>query len=500
MIPRKIKQLIIILFGAVAFFYVGMQFFSNTLLNKNINNLTSGYQQQIAIQITSYLEDDLVINNQRMIESRLSSLNNQESIFKISYVNKNGETKTLYKSTLIPLSTSKIDVPIYTDVDKRNELGRIVYIFNNNQQVALIKQFRTIFNLSYVIFIVILIISLFIFTKIFEKYYKLFTLQVENIIKGERPKFTETLPENVHSILLELADDWREAKEKIKQFSSKEATLLIAKQVAHDIRSPLSALDIILKDMSDIPESKRVLIRNSVSRIHDIANDLLERNRSQISGHCSENSEVLAKFLLSAQIENIVSEKRVSFRSKRHISIETSIGEGGYGLFSKINQREFKRAISNLINNSVEALGDTVGKVDVRLSSKDKFNVEISIVDNGKGIPPEVLEKLGKEGESHGKEGGSGLGLFHTKKTFENWGGSIKIESALGVGTTIILLLPKATPPKSFVSELVFQDGDLIAVVDDDQSIHNIWEGRIASLGDSQVRLIHFSDPHEFMA
>ncbi|MBC8550234.1 MAG: hypothetical protein H8D23_11375, partial [Candidatus Brocadiales bacterium] len=78
--------------------------------------------------------------------------------------------------------------------------------------------------------------------------------------------------------------------------------------------------------------------------------------------------------------------------------------------------------------------------------------------------------------------------------------GSIKIESALGVGTTIILLLPKATPPKSFVSELVFQDGDLIAVVDDDQSIHNIWEGRIASLGDSQVRLIHFSDPHEFMA
>src|SRR5690348_5110745 len=50
------------------------------------------------------------------------------------------------------------------------------------------------------------------------------------------------------------------------------ASIDLAAGVAHDIRSPLTALDIIIKDIKNIPEEQRIIIRNSANRIHDIAN------------------------------------------------------------------------------------------------------------------------------------------------------------------------------------------------------------------------------------
>ena len=57
------------------------------------------------------------------------------------------------------------------------------------------------------------------------------------------------------------------------------ATINIARQVAHDIRSPLSALNIVASTLHDVPESKRKLIGNAISRINQIANDLLAKGQ-----------------------------------------------------------------------------------------------------------------------------------------------------------------------------------------------------------------------------
>ncbi|HLB42673.1 MAG TPA: hypothetical protein VJN02_07475, partial [Gammaproteobacteria bacterium] len=53
----------------------------------------------------------------------------------------------------------------------------------------------------------------------------------------------------------------------------------LASQLAHDIRSPLIALDIIIKDIKNIPEEQRIVMRNSANRINDIANNLLTQYR-----------------------------------------------------------------------------------------------------------------------------------------------------------------------------------------------------------------------------
>ena len=206
-----------------------------------------------------------------------------------------------------------------------------------------------------------------------------------------------------------------------------EATAKIATQVAHDIRSPLAALEVVSRNVAQLPEDKRILIRSAVGRIRDIANNLLDRHRAQASG-TGVASEAASPQLLSSLIDPVVSEKRLQFRSQSRVEIELRLDASSYGHFAAVQAVEFKRLLSNLVNNAVEAFGEGSGTVSVGLSSRDGRAL-VSVQDNGKGIPPEVLATLGRRGETHGKAGGSGLGLYHAQTSAESCGGCPEITS-----------------------------------------------------------------------
>ena len=80
------------------------------------------------------------------------------------------------------------------------------------------------------------------------------------------------------------------------------------------------------------------------------------------------------------------------------------------------------------------------GELSITTKLKDD-NIEIIIKDTGKGIPPEDLEKIFDPFYTT-KPKGSGLGLGISKEIIENHGGSLKLESELGKGTTCIIDLP----------------------------------------------------------
>lgn len=123
----------------------------------------------------------------------------------------------------------------------------------------------------------------------------------------------------------------------------------------------------------------------------------------------------------------------------------------------------------------------------------------MSVQDNGKGIPPELLAKLGHRGETHGKAGGTGLGLHHARTSAESWGGSFKLSSEVGKGTTATVVLPLASAPEWFVPELRLTPGKTVVILDDDASIHQVWQGRLDALkaGERDVEVIHVSTPIE---
>ena len=103
---------------------------------------------------------------------------------------------------------------------------------------------------------------------------------------------------------------------------------------------------------------------------------------------------------------------------------------------------QITRAIQNVIINAIQASGDRKGTVEVSCIRKD-FYVDVRIADTGQGISPEQIARIfdpyftTKQGKS-----GTGLGLFITRKVVDDHNGSIKVDSTLGIGTTITIRLP----------------------------------------------------------
>lgn len=240
---------------------------------------------------------------------------------------------------------------------------------------------------------------------------------------------------------------------------------IVNKQLAHDIRSPLTALEMMIGQMDEVSREKRSNALQAIGRIQDIANGLLQ----------NKTIDEALMVPVRSIVENLITEKRESLKkTDKKISLSFEFDEKVYGVFSDVPQMLFKRVLSNLINNASEAL-DLSGKINIRLEKQDKtFNLIVS--DNGKGIPENVLREINKNKKiTYGKVNGNGIGLVHAFETMESYNGSLKVDSIEGEGTSVVLTLPLATVPKWFQKELNIISKNII-LFDDDESIHNSWK------------------------
>lgn len=283
--------------------------------------------------------------------------------------------------------------------------------------------------------------------------------------------------------------------------------LEVMAQVAHDIRSPLSALEMMVSSLDELSEDKRVIIRNAANRIRDIANSLAsQKKKAEGQLEANENSaelysrELFSEVLLLPIIDSVITEKRIQYRSQPNTVIEFNQTRESYGLFISVQVNEFKRVISNLLNNAIESLNNSSGLVQVILNVAQNQKIEINIIDTGCGIPEGQLNKIGERGATFNKVSGTGLGLYHAKKFIEYWKGELIIQSKVGSGTTVRVVLPRVIEPKWFVSAIKIKDVLNIVVFDDDQSIHQIWQSRIKQEvpQDINLNMIHIFTSFEF--
>ncbi len=264
-----------------------------------------------------------------------------------------------------------------------------------------------------------------------------------------------------------------------RELAVSRATSDLAAQVAHDIRSPLAALGASVKGLS-VPEEQRTLIDGAVGRMQGIADDLLRRYRAP----GVESKAQLEPRSLAGLIEQIMAEKRIQHKDRAGLKLE--FVNSADGAKAAVDPKELQRIISNLVNNAVEAL-DRPGTVEVSLSAPNG-RVVLKVADNGKGISPELLSKLGQKGETHGKDGGTGLGLYHARTSVENWGGELTIDSGPGKGTIVTLSLPAAAKPAA---------GLRAVLLDDDPLVHMNWKMAAKAAG---AELKAYKTPQELAA
>ncbi len=257
----------------------------------------------------------------------------------------------------------------------------------------------------------------------------------------------------------------------------------IVNQVAHDIRSPVAALLMIVKSCKAIPERERVALNEAVTRVQDIANNLLAQYKKPKAKNI-ENAKEDAKreaILVSAALLQLMTEKKFQYKNYP-LKFETNFSQKGYFAFICIDLNAFNRMISNLINNSVDAFENAHGQIVVSLSI-EQGNVIVAVEDNGKGMPLHVVDKiLNHVAVTDGKENGHGLGLNQVRDILLSNQGKLEIDSKLGKGTQMKLWFPLIQTPEWIAKEITLYPGDIIVILDDDISIHGAWDTHFESI------------------
>lgn len=232
----------------------------------------------------------------------------------------------------------------------------------------------------------------------------------------------------------------------------------MARQVAHDIRSPLAVLSVDGVDSA--------IRARSLARLHDLVGHLLgNKNRSES--------------YLRQIVEEAAEEKRIEFPG---LHLEVGLPEGVTGLTLPGEPFAWRRILSNLLNNSIEA-GRAAGQVYVRIYAEIGVDSwALFIADKGIGIPANILPNIGKRGYSFGKGFGSGLGLSSAIDFVTVQGGQLSIDSQIDFGTVIKILFPLRPP--------------VAVLIDDDALLAAAWEKVASRKG---IPFAYFSTPAEFL-
>lgn len=230
----------------------------------------------------------------------------------------------------------------------------------------------------------------------------------------------------------------------------------ISAQVAHDIRSPLMALKIGLENIAHIPEDVKDLISNSIIRINDIGNDLLESRHHLAKEIPQTFSPVInpvgttSKLFISDLVCKIVNEKQYIFKSNTAIRLVQD--EIDPAAFVVADRKEIDRILANIIQNSYDAI---TSQGEIRIGARMYSDrTVLYVIDDGIGMSPETLSNVGSrtpflEKQHLGKRS-NGLGLSHAKTYLSSINGFLEIQSSEGSGTIVQIIFTNKlpSPPK----------------------------------------------------
>jgi signal transduction histidine kinase len=230
--------------------------------------------------------------------------------------------------------------------------------------------------------------------------------------------------------------------------------------VSHELRTPLTSmvgyLELLLDedDVGDLDEEERKhfleIVNRSCLRLNRLVDDILFVARVDAGRLSLEREAVDFGALAAASVETA----RAAARAKK-VDIRFSKDDGMPELDA--DPLRLTQMLDNLISNAVKFTPES-GTVTVTLASNGE-GVHFEIADTGVGIPADEVEKLFDRffrASTSGVVRGTGLGLSIVKSIVDVHGGTIRVESTEGVGTTFVVDLPvhalPETPPATEAS------------------------------------------------
>jgi two-component system, sporulation sensor kinase B len=209
----------------------------------------------------------------------------------------------------------------------------------------------------------------------------------------------------------------------------------LSASIAHEVRNPLTVIKgfLTLYSQTASPERRDYYIETALSeveRAEHIINDYLSiakptedrTARIPVADHLRELENSLQSYALMNNVKLSVT------------AVHT--------MYVNADRNKLSQVILNMAKNAIEACTHGNGKVTIT-AYEDKDHIKIEIEDNGTGIAPEELSKIGDAFFTK-KQKGTGLGLMVCYQIVEQMRGKIAVNSMLGKGTTFTIRLPAA--------------------------------------------------------
>jgi nitrogen fixation/metabolism regulation signal transduction histidine kinase len=235
-----------------------------------------------------------------------------------------------------------------------------------------------------------------------------------------------------------MVDELTRSAELLARSERESAWREMAKQVAHEIKNPLTPMKLNVQHLErawkDNPgEWEKNLKKITTTLVEQI--DELSAIATEFSNFAQMPKANNVKLELKERISDVVG----LFSKTAGIQFKTIFTDQETIIFA--DKEQISRVFINLIKNAIQAVPDgRKGRVDIRLETADGFAV-VKVNDNGAGIPEELGDKLFQPNFTT-RSGGMGMGLAIVKSIIENANGEISYETIMGKGTTFIVKLP----------------------------------------------------------
>lgn len=214
----------------------------------------------------------------------------------------------------------------------------------------------------------------------------------------------------------------------------------MAKQVAHEIKNPLTPMKLSIQHLQRAIKENRDNVDELTLKVTDKLIEQID-NLSHIATEFSSFAKMPQAQNEKIELTKIIRSTAHLFQDYPQVDISMNIPAEECFIFADKNQ--IMRVFNNIFTNAVQAIPEgQKGEITVDLKEKEEvFLIEIS--DNGKGIPKEMRKKV-FEPNFTTKSSGTGLGLAISRNIIEKANGRIWFESEEGVGTKFFILLPKS--------------------------------------------------------
>lgn len=337
-----------------------------------------------------------------------------------------------YQSAYIPLINNKGKTLAYLNLQHFSKQTKLEQQINDF--------IMAIINSAVLLLVIAVVIALFIANKITQPL-RLIHSSLKSVELGKENKPIDyNMPDEIGALVKDYNNKLAELELNALQLAKSEresAWREMAKQVAHEIKNPLTPMKLTLQHFK---RSFNPNASDAVEKINRVANTLVEQ--IDTLSHIANEFSTFAKLPKPNEVVlDILPHLKACIELFTSDDVEFQLSSNLEEIVISADKELMIRVFNNLLKNAIQAIPeDRKGQINIQVS-QEKENVSIAITDNGCGISDEEKNKIFVPNFTT-KKSGSGLGLAMVKQIVEQHRGTIYFNTKLNEGTTFYLTFP----------------------------------------------------------